>query len=215
MTCVLLSGGVDSAVLLTRLLKQGVAVPVYVRCGFVWEEAELHWLRRLLKHLACSRLKPLHVLSVPMQSLYGKHWSLTGRHVPGARSRDSAVFLPGRNAVLLSTAAIVAHRTGAGCLALGVLKGNPFGDATPRFFRKLSESLTEAFGRPFRIAAPLRHLTKTQLLKRNKTAPFALSFSCISPKLRYHHCGCCNKCAERKRAFRKTGIIDSTRYIGP
>ena len=44
---VLLSGGLDSAVLARRFLAQGRKIlPLYVRCGLRWERAELFWLRR-------------------------------------------------------------------------------------------------------------------------------------------------------------------------
>ena len=45
MTLVLLSGGLDSAVLLSYIGNQGglpgeVVVPVHIRCGYAWELAE-------------------------------------------------------------------------------------------------------------------------------------------------------------------------------
>jgi 7-cyano-7-deazaguanine synthase len=93
--CVLASGGLDSAVLLGAALKNGHTVhPLYVRCGLAWERAELHWLKRFLKTLKSPRLKPLAVLNVPVQDIYGAHWSVTGKRVPGRRSPDSAVYLP-------------------------------------------------------------------------------------------------------------------------
>src|SRR3989338_2696832 len=95
--CALISGGLDSAVLLRRLLKHGYVIPVYVRCGLVWEPAEMYWLRRLLRALSTPALRPLRAIPLPMRALYGPHWSLTGRRMPGARSADAAVYLPGRN----------------------------------------------------------------------------------------------------------------------
>jgi 7-cyano-7-deazaguanine synthase len=45
----LLSGGLDSGILLGQLLKDGRRVqPFYVRCGLVWEEAELRAVRAIL-----------------------------------------------------------------------------------------------------------------------------------------------------------------------
>jgi 7-cyano-7-deazaguanine synthase in queuosine biosynthesis len=38
-----------------------------------------------------------------------------------------------------------------------------------------------------------------------------LTFSCINPK-GYEHCGDCNKCTERKKAFFAAGVFDKTRY---
>ena len=211
--CVLLSGGLDSAVLLHRSLRHGrPVVPLYVRCGFVWEAAELYWLRHLLRALRTSALRPLQVIDLPMRPVYGAHWSLTGRHIPGPGSADAAVYLPGRNALLLTAAAIVAARERASTIALGVLKGNPFGDATPRFFTTLSSALSQALRRPICIVAPLRCMRKVQLIRAAAKVPLALTFSCINPRAGLRHCGRCNKCAERRQAFRLAQVADPTRY---
>src|SRR5579864_1110464 len=94
--CALVSGGVDSAALIDRLLREGRAVhPVYLLSGYRWEKAELHWLRRLLAAMASPRLRPLGRLRFPARDIAGDgHWALSGR-VPGARSADEAVYLPG------------------------------------------------------------------------------------------------------------------------
>ena len=201
-TGVLASGGLDSAVLLVRLLKAGRRVwPVYIRCGFVWEAAELYWLRRFLRAVRSPRLLPLHVIEVPLRRMHGPHWSVTGRGVPGARSADAAVYLPGRNVLLLSHAAVAGARRHIWRFALGTLRGNPFGDASPRFFRAMARALSLALGGPVRIAAPLAGLRKPALVRAASTAPLHLTFSCLRPRGR-RPCGRCNKCAERARAFR-------------
>jgi 7-cyano-7-deazaguanine synthase len=41
--------------------------------------------------------------------------------------------------------------------------------------------------------------------------PLELTFSCIAPAGSLH-CGQCNKCAERQRAFRLSSMPDPTRY---
>jgi len=210
---VLLSGGLDSAVLLAWLAGRGRTVqPVYVRGGLIWEPAERVWLRRWLAAMPRRRVRPLRVVDAPLRSLYGAHWSLTGRGVPGAGSRDAAVELPGRNLVLFGCAAIACARQGVQELALGVLQRNPFGDATPAFLRGLSAALRAALGRPIRLSTPLRHLTKAQVIRRGRDWPLELTFSCLRPGRGWRHCGRCNKCGERRRAFRAAGITDPTSY---
>src|SRR5579872_5994614 len=100
---VLVSGGADSAVLLAEFLSRHERVfPLYVRCGLFWEEAELAHLGRFLDALRDPSLQPLHVLEMPVRDLYDAHWSLTGEGVPGGDTPDDAVFLPGRNVLLLA-----------------------------------------------------------------------------------------------------------------
>ena len=210
--CVLLSGGLDSNLLVHRLLQRGVhAAPFYLRCGFRWEEAELYWLRRFLHAIRSPRLRPLRLMELPVRSLYGAHWSVTGRGVPSARSADAAVYLPGRNVLLVSCAAIACAQEKIRTIALGILRGNPFGDASPHFFRSLGRCLSLALGRPLRIMTPLSRFTKTEVIRSTHDAPLELTFSCLRPS-GLRHCGRCNKCAERMRAFRAARTPDPTDY---
>jgi 7-cyano-7-deazaguanine synthase len=41
--------------------------------------------------------------------------------------------------------------------------------------------------------------------------PWELTFSCIRP-IGIRHCGRCNKCEERRRAFADAGVKDPTKY---
>ncbi len=210
--CALVSGGLDSAVLLGRLLADGRRVkPLYLRCGLSWEAVELYWLRRFLHATRSAHRAPLLVVDVPLRATYGRHWSLTGRRVPGARSADRAVYLPGRNVLLLTHAAIASVQRGISIVAIGTLKGNPFGDATPRFVHLLERTLMEALGRPVHLLAPLRRMSKRDLIRSANDVPLHLTFSCLQPRGR-HHCGRCNKCAERQRAFRQAHVPDPTCY---
>jgi 7-cyano-7-deazaguanine synthase len=212
-TCALLSGGLDSGYLLQSFLARGTRVaPLYVRCGFRWEAAELYWLRRLLRAMRSPQLLPLTIVSLPLATVYGPHWSFGGRRVPGARSADAAVYLPGRNVLLLSAAAIVCAQRKISSIALGLLKGNPFGDASRGFLRQMVRCLTQALEHPIHIAAPIRHLTKVQVIRRASDIPLELTFSCLSPR-GHRHCGRCNKCAERRRAFRLARLSDPTSYV--
>ena len=210
--CALVSGGLDSAALLSRLLSRGAMVrPLYLQSGLSWETVELFWLRRFLRAIRCQALAPLDVVAVPLRPLYGAHWSLTGCCVPGAGSADHAVFLPGRNVFLIGHAAVRCAPQRLSTIALGTLKGNPFGDASPRFFSRFGSCLAQALGRPIRIIAPLRRSTKYQVIRAAADLPLQLTFSCLSPAGRLH-CGACNKCAERRRAFRAAGRQDPTSY---
>ena len=211
--CVLVSGGLDSSVLLYQLLQDRSRrlVPLYIQCGLRWEQVEGYWLRRFLQAVRTPHLAPLRIVRLPLHSLYGAHWSLTGRHLPGPRSADRAVYLPGRNMLLLSAAAILCVQHRISTIAIGILNSNPFGDATPQFFRRLSTCLTQALRHPLHVVTPLHRFHKVDLIRSAGEAPLALTFSCLRPR-GHQHCGRCNKCAERSRAFQAAGIADPTRY---
>ena len=65
----------------------------------------------------------------------------------------------------------------------------------------------------FEIVTPFASLTKTAVLQRGRDLELELqhTFSCIAPNAG-EHCGQCNKCAERQRAFSELSIDDSTSY---
>src|SRR5438045_5811670 len=80
---VLVSGGLDSAVLLAEAARAYPAVfPLYVRTGLLWEAVERQYLDRFLAAVRTPALKPLVVLEQPVADLYGYHWSRTGVGVP-------------------------------------------------------------------------------------------------------------------------------------
>jgi len=209
---VLASGGLDSAVLLAEQTTSHAAVhPLFVESGFPWEVAELRHLRRFLDAICSPAIQPLHVLSLPVTDLYGDHWSLNGQKVPDASSPDSAVFLPGRNVLLLAKSMLWCHLHDVPAVALAVLAGNPFPDATPEFFLAYMAAVNQAVGGAVQVFRPFAALKKLNVVRRGRELPLQLTFSCLQPQGELH-CGRCNKCGERRRAFYDAGVPDPTHY---
>lgn len=210
---VLVSGGLDSAVLLGEALEiYRTVVPIYVRAGSAWEEIEFAYLQRFLAAVACDRLRPVVQLKTPVDDLYGNHWSLTGEGVPDEKSADEAVFLPGRNIILLAKPLIWCHLHDVPEIATAPLAGNPFADATPEFYRAMAGAVNIALTGRVSILRPYQHLHKVDVIRRGKGMPLQHTFSCIRPTPEGDHCGRCNKCAERQAAFAEAGIADPTQY---
>jgi 7-cyano-7-deazaguanine synthase len=212
---VLASGGLDSAILLAEAARAYPAVfPLYVRTGAVWEEVERAHLGRFLAAIRTPALRPLAALDQPVQDVYGSHWSVSGEGVPGADTPDDAVFLPGRNVLLLAKPLIWCHLNGVPELATAPLGSNPFPDATPEFYDDFAALVGRALGKPagaVRVLRPYAALHKVDVLRRGRGLPLEHTFSCIRP-VDGLHCGACNKCAERQVGFRDAGLEDPTRY---
>jgi 7-cyano-7-deazaguanine synthase len=210
--CVLVSGGADSCILLHQM-RAGFerVVPLYIRNGLLWEDAELYWLKRFLSATASPAVDPLKILDLPMDDVYDLHWSLTGEAVPAYDSNWSEVYLPGRNLILLSKTVVFCALNGIAAVALGPLKTNQFSDSSRQFFSRLGEVAEEGLGVRLDILTPIAHLEKTEVLKLGRELPLELTFSCINPQGSLH-CGACNKCAERIEAFSEAGIPDRTAY---
>jgi 7-cyano-7-deazaguanine synthase len=209
---VLTSGGLDSSILAAHLAEGGHRVqPFYIRFDLVWQEAELAALRRFLAALDHPRFAPLVVLDMPLADLYGDHWSITGRDVPSSETPDEAVYLPGRNVLLIVKAALWCQANGIGQLALASLGSNPFADATSDFFTQFESVLNRGPVGEISLVRPFGDFSKCQVMQLGREYPLALTFSCIDPHGGLH-CGVCNKCAERQDAFRLIGKTDGAVY---
>ncbi|MCI0335226.1 MAG: 7-cyano-7-deazaguanine synthase [Planctomycetes bacterium] len=211
-TGLLLSGGVDSAVLLDQLLDRGWrVVPIYVRTDCVWQSCELLAIERYLTAVARPSLMELVVLDMPLEDLYGNHWSFTGNDVPDEATPDEAVYLPGRNPLLLIKPVLWCVMHGIEHLAMATLANNPFDDARPEFFARFESMIRLAADANITIARPFDRLAKSRVMELGRHLPLELTFSCLSPADGLH-CGGCNKCAERRLAFHRAGISDATKY---
>lgn len=209
---VLVSGGLDSCILSAWLLEAGhIVQPFYIRSGVVWEPWELSASRRFLAQLDSPRLRSLVVLDMPLQDVYADHWSVTGADAPDAQSADEAVYLPGRNAMLLVKAAVWCQINGVSALAMAPLGTSPFGDASSEFINRFQAAINCGSTAELRLMLPFANMNKRQVMELGGKLPLHYTFSCIAP-IDGQHCGSCNKCAERRRAFRAADLPDPTNY---
>jgi 7-cyano-7-deazaguanine synthase len=209
---VLVSGGLDSAILVSYLLDQQDSVqPFYVDCELSWQKTELAALEKYLAAIANDRLAKLVTLHLPLADVYAGHWSLTGKQIPDDKTPDEAVYLPGRNLLLAIKPALWCQMHGIGRLALGVLGSNPFDDATTEFFAAMENVLARLGLPPLKIVRPFGQMHKQEVMEIGRDYPLGLTFSCINP-VDGRHCGRCNKCAERRAAFKMINLVDPTEY---
>jgi 7-cyano-7-deazaguanine synthase len=212
---VLFSGGLDSAVLLASELHAGAPVlPIHVRAGLAWEEAEARAIARLLGERPFEGgLEPLATLRLDLKDVYpASHWAITGQ-TPGYDTPDEDVYLEGRNITLIAKAAVLCARSGTARLVLGPLAGNPFPDAQPAFLDAMARAMSLGLAHALEIVAPFLSLHKADVIRRGVElgVPLDATLSCMSP-VDDRHCGRCSKCRERQDAFAAAGILDRTAY---
>jgi 7-cyano-7-deazaguanine synthase len=217
-TLVLLSGGLDSAVLAAHEAQRARVLPVYVRVGLAWEQAELEMVERLLQSAVFrGRVEPLTAVDFTMRDVYApSHWAIVGTP-PAYDTPDEDVYLTGRNLVLLTKAGVFAATRQASRIALGPLAGNPFPDATPDFFAAMARALALGLDHPLEIATPFLAWHKEDVIKRGVElrVPLELTLSCMNPAPGPTHCGQCSKCRERRDAFVAAGVADPAPYAQP
>jgi 7-cyano-7-deazaguanine synthase len=231
-TAVLLSGGLDSAVLVADEAASGEVQPIYVSVGLAWESAERAVVSSFLAAANLNgRVRPLVSLGVDMRDVYAAtHWAMAGTP-PAYHTPDEDVYLPGRNVVLLGKAAVYCAAAKIDRLVIGTLAHNPFPDATPAFRDAMARALSLGLNRPLQIDAPYATTEKSAVIRRGAElgVPFELTLSCMNPPNALSHqpsalspqpsalqsalhCGECSKCRERHDAFVVSGIPDPTSY---
>lgn len=229
-TLVLLSGGLDSAVLAAHEAQHTRVLPVYVCVGLAWEAAEQAILEKLLAApVFHDRVDPLVRVEFTMRDIYAPtHWAITGTP-PAYDTPDQDVYLTGRNLVLLTKAGVVASQHNAHRIALGPLAGNPFPDARREFFTSMSTSLSLGLDHEITVVTPFLDWEKEDVIQRGVElkVPLELTLSCMNPPSLTNspasyggtspapgpqHCGLCSKCRERRDAFADAGVADPTHY---
>jgi 7-cyano-7-deazaguanine synthase len=217
-TLVLISGGLDSAVLMAQEAVSAEVHPVYVSVGLAWEAAERAMLDRLLRApIFAGRLAPLASVEFTMRDVYAPtHWAIRGTP-PGYDTPDEDVYLTGRNLVLLTKAGVLAAQKKARRIALGPLAGNPFPDARPAFFRAMEQALSLGLDHMIEIGTPFLTSEKDEVIRRGVElgVPLELTLSCMNPvsgTALPEHCGLCSKCRERRDAFDAAGVQDPALY---
>ena len=216
---VLLSGGLDSAVLLAHEVEQHRVWPVYVSVGLAWEPLELSVVERLLAHPGLQGVvEPLSRVEFTMRDVYApSHWAIRGEP-PAYDTPDEDVYLTGRNLVLLAKAGVIAATKRARRIALGPLAGNPFPDARPVFFDAMARALSIGLDHEIEVATPFLRWSKEEVIRRGLElgVPLELTLSCMNPVADGDapplHCGRCSKCRERRDAFTAIGRPDPAGY---
>jgi len=183
-TAVLLSGGLDSAVLAAEEAARGEIQPIYVRVGLAWEDPEQTMVARLLASDPLrAGVRPLVALTVDMRDVYAaSHWAVQGTP-PAYHTPDEDVYLPGRNVVLLAKAGVFCAAARIDRIVLGTLGHNPFPDATPAFRSAMAEALSLGLAHPLAVDAPYAEVSKAEVVRRGAAlgVPFELTLSCMSP----------------------------------
>ena len=209
----LVSGGLDSAVLVAAEAREHQVQPIYVRSGLPWEAAEHACLLRFLsEYRAPHRLLPLASLELPVRDVYpSTQWAF--RETPGWTAPVEDLYLPGRNITLLAKAGLFCGLAGIERIAMGQLAGNPFPDATPEFFSTMANALSLGLAHRIEITYPFLMKSKADVIRLGASlgVPFEHTLSCLNP-IDSRHCGVCNKCRERREGFIDSGVEDRTIY---
>ncbi|HHW4679643.1 MAG TPA: 7-cyano-7-deazaguanine synthase QueC [Xylella sp.] len=215
---VLLSGGMDSAVVTAMAQSQGFTVyTLSIRYG-QRHTSELDAAARVAKMLKVAAHK---VVDVDLRGIGGS--ALTDDiEIPDAGSAGIPVtYVPARNTIMLSLALSWAEVMGAADLFCGVnaVDYSGYPDCRPQFikaFETLANLATKAGveGTNLCVHAPLQFLSKADIVHEGLRhgVDFALTVSCYRADVDGRACGRCDACKLRADGFTGAGVPDPTRY---
>ena len=215
---VLVSGGMDSAVVLAIAREQGFEpYALSVRYG-QRHTSELDAADRVSHALGAIAHK---TVVVDLRSIGGS--ALTDDiDVPEAGGPGIPVtYVPARNTIMLSVALGWAEVLGAADLFCGVnaVDYSGYPDCRPEFiaaFERLANVATKAGveGAGIRVHAPLLHLSKADIVREGLRlgVDFSETVSCYQADAEGRACGHCDACRLRAEGFAAAGVADPTRY---
>lgn len=210
-----ISGGLDSGVMLGRLQDQGhEVVTLSVNYG-QRHRRELDYARQLTDHYGVPWT--LVDLSGLQRVFIGS--SQTDERIPVPHGHYAAesmklTVVPNRNMLLLATAGALAMGTKADAVAYAAHAGDHtiYPDCREEFVVAMRRVLGLADWHQVELLCPFLHRTKADIVAQGDriSFPFALTYSCYEGG--EEHCGRCGTCVERREAFSLAGIPDPTVY---
>jgi 7-cyano-7-deazaguanine synthase len=216
---VLVSGGLDSMISAASAREAGYRLLALSIDYNQRHRVELAAARRVATTLGAER----HIVLPLDLSAFGGSALTADIDVPkdGVGEGIPVTYVPARNTIFLSLALGWAEAAGSRDLFIGVnaLDYSGYPDCRPEFiqaFEGLAEIATKAGveGEPFKIHAPLQHMTKADIVREGQRlgVDMGISWSCYDPAPGSVHCGVCDSCRLRSKGFEEAGIADPTVY---
>jgi len=217
-----LSGGLDSTVATVKFLKTYKIHALTFDYGQKSIKQEINFSKEICKKLAIDHT----ILDLKWLANLGNSALTTSTEIPklaiddldnNEKLEDSAdkVWVPGRNLVFTSIATSFAEAEGAEIIIVGWDKEEAvnFPDNSKEFLKSFNRTIAIGSKDNIEIKAPLIELNKKEIVELGKklNAPMELSYSCYNNG--NIHCGACESCLRRKRAFKEAEIEDETTYL--
>ncbi|UCG71136.1 MAG: 7-cyano-7-deazaguanine synthase QueC [Thermoplasmata archaeon] len=219
---VLLSGGLDSAVILALAREDGFEpYPLSFNYGQK-HSRELESARKIAKYYS---VKEHEILNIDLAKIGGSALTDINVDIPESRLIEEIgedipiTYVPARNTIFLAFAIAYAEVIDAEAVFIGAnaLDFSGYPDCRPEYFeamQKIVETGTKrgASENAIQIKYPLINMTKAEIVKEGARldVPFHLTWSCY--KGGDTACGKCDSCLLRMKGFLEAGIKDPIEY---
>ncbi|MCW4029710.1 MAG: 7-cyano-7-deazaguanine synthase QueC [Candidatus Bathyarchaeota archaeon] len=208
---VVLSGGPDSATVAYWAKAQGYQIyPITFNYGQIALK-ETQAAQQIASKLGTTT-KIINLSA--LKEIYSDVTPLCNTNIPLTSEFSAPIIVPFRNAIFLSAAVAYAVTVGATKIFYGAQGSDePFyPDCRREFYEAFEKAARLGTSEDITIKAPFSGSKKSQLIREGAKlgVPFELTWSCYRDE--EAHCGVCESCVNRKKAFSEAGIPDPTKY---
>ena len=208
---IVLSGGPDSAVVAYWAKKEGYELyPITFNYGQIAVK-ETAAAQKIAESLG-AKTKIVNLSA--LKEVFGDVTSLCNTNIPLTSEFSQPIIVPFRNAIFLSVAVSYAVSVGADKIFYGAHGSDePFyPDCRREFYEAFQKAAELGTCERISIRAPFSGKRKSEVIKKGTElgVPFEFTWSCYCDAEK--HCGKCESCVNRKKAFQEAGIVDPTKY---
>ncbi|MDR1993931.1 MAG: 7-cyano-7-deazaguanine synthase QueC [Nitrososphaerota archaeon] len=208
---VVLSGGLDSAVVAYWAKKQSYQIyPVTFNYGQIAIK-ETQAAQKIAQTLdTTTKIIDLSAL----KDIFNSTTALVNRDISLSSEFSNAIIVPFRNAIFLSAAVAYAVTVDVTEIFYGAHGSDePFyPDCRREFYEAFEKAAQLGTDCDISIKAPFSDRLKAEVIREGDKleVPYQLTWSCyLDGSI---HCGRCEACINRKKAFSEANIVDSTKY---
>jgi 7-cyano-7-deazaguanine synthase len=218
---ILLSGGIDSTVLLHKLVKEDNESPLAISFKY----GQRHSIEVHCAQLQAAALNVIYKVVDLTQIFQDFHSALCGtrEEVPDTvdilGDAQPIVYIPWRNAIFLTIALGIAESHNIPKIYYGAQQNDSyqFFDTTPEFVQLMNNLACMNRKHSCEIVASLVSLPKKDVVKKGLElgVDFSKVMTCYNPTsngLGIRACGRCPSCTQRLKAFKELNTEDPFRY---
>jgi 7-cyano-7-deazaguanine synthase len=208
---IVLSGGPDSAVVAYWAKKQGYELyPITFNYGQIAVK-ETNCAEKIAEILGA---KTKIVDLSDLKEVFGDVTSLCNSDIPLTTEFSQPIIVPFRNAIFLSVAVSYAVSVSADKIFYGAHGSDElfYPDCRREFYEAFEKAARLGTGENISILAPFSGKRKSEVVNKGVElgVPFEFTWSCYREAEK--HCGKCESCNNRKKAFKEANITDPTKY---
>ncbi|MBT9169143.1 MAG: 7-cyano-7-deazaguanine synthase [Syntrophomonadaceae bacterium] len=212
---VILSGGLDSVVLLHEVLAVK-RKPLVTSFDYgQLHSKELDFAKYWVEKYSLTQ----HIIALPFIAAFGCNSALLNEQIilPSehyTHESQKITVVPNRNMVMLSIAVSLAEAEGIDEVYYGAHRNDytVYPDCRLEFVDALSRASELGTYTKVKVRAPFIHYTKAKVVTIGMIykVDFTKTWSCYAGGEK--HCGICATCQERREAFKIAGVLDPTEY---